>query len=406
MATAVRRAGSLSKPKLVLCLIAVYLTGMTITGDLAIQPITNLLYEVFPNDPEWVVSFGITGMAFLAMPAGIIAGILCDRMDKKWVLFIGFAIFGVCAIFAGAVQNAYYFMVMRCLYSGLGWGLVNTAALGIIADLFVDEATHARHVGFFTATQSIMGVIMGAVAGVLALSGWTNVFYTYLMAIPIMILIFFFVPSFPPAGKADKSADVEAEQEAPVKGNWWTAVIPLTIQGTFIALIFFTLQFFISMFIADAGIGDSAFAGFCASLNTAGCCIGGLTFGIVYKKFRQACIPVVIAVIGICFVAMALSPTVPVTSVCVFLAGYCWMVYMSYMFAHPTDLVPASKGATAISIVALGDNFGGGLCSFVLMGIIGATGMNCVQLWPYFGAVAIAIAVISAVYYIAINKKH
>ncbi len=404
MASNVTRAESMSKPKLVLCLVAIYLTGMTITQDLAIQPITDLLYGVFGGDPSWVVSFGVTGMAFVAAPIGFVAGGMCDRMDKKFVLLLGFGIFAVCGICAGLVPSAYYFMIMRIMASGVGWGFVNTAVLGILADLFLDEAAHARYVGFFTAIQSVLGMIMAAIAGVLALSGWNHVFYVYLIAVPIFFLVLFCVPSFPPAAKTSE-ADDNAAGASQVEQGWWKPLIPLTVQVFFASLIFFTLQFFIAMFIADAGAGDSSTAGFAASVMTFGCMLGGFAFGPIYSRMHTAFVPLAIALFSASMIVMAFVPSVAVIYVTCFVAGFFWMAYMSYFFTRCVELAPSAKAATATAIVAVGDNIGGGLCAFVVTALLGATGMSTVGLWPCFGVAGIILAVVSAFFYVATKNK-
>lgn len=400
----VTRSSSLSKGRLLICLIAVYLTGMCITGDVAIQPITYLLYDIFPDDPSFVISLGITGMAFISAPTGFIAGYLCDRVDKKIVLLVGFALFTVCGIFGGAVENAYYFTAMRIGATGIAWGFVNTSALAIIADLFTDEDAHARQVGFFTAVQSVMGVIMGAVAGILAVNGWTYVFYTYFMAVPILILVLFFVPSFPPA-KVVREAEAEGGEAEVAKSSWWVSLIPLTLQVFVVSIIFFTLQFFISMFIGDTGVGDSVFAGTCASLNTLGCMVGGLTFGFLYSKFKLRLIPFALCALGACLVLEFFLQDAICIAVTVALAGFFWMLFMSFFFVRCTEITPESKVATSTAIVAIGLNIGGGLSSFVLMGLIDMTGMTAVGLWPVYGVVCIVIAVITGIYYATLRGK-
>ncbi len=42
--------------------------------------------------------------------------------------------------------------------------------------------------------MSIMGAIMAAVAGVLAVSAWQNAFFTYWISVPVLIMLIVFLP--------------------------------------------------------------------------------------------------------------------------------------------------------------------------------------------------------------------
>ncbi len=58
-------AKQLSKGRMVLALAALFLSSMCTLGDLVVNPIVANLYEVFANDPEWLINFGITGPALV-----------------------------------------------------------------------------------------------------------------------------------------------------------------------------------------------------------------------------------------------------------------------------------------------------------------------------------------------------
>ncbi|MGI6217497.1 MAG: MFS transporter, partial [Coriobacteriales bacterium] len=172
------KATDMSKGRLVIALIVLFLSSMCTMGDLVINPIVSNLYEVFAGSPEWLINLGITGPALVGLPFGLIAGVLCDRMDKKWIMVIGFAIFTVTACFGAAITNIYYFVTMRLCATGVGWGITNTAAMSILADLFPDDDEHGKYVGWYSTVMSILGAVMAAVAGVLAINGWQNAFMT------------------------------------------------------------------------------------------------------------------------------------------------------------------------------------------------------------------------------------
>lgn len=192
------QAAQLPKWRLVLAVSALFLSSMCTMGDLVISPIAADVYQVFSNSPEWLINLGITGPALFGLPFGLITGVLCDRMDKKRIMVVGFAIFTVSSVLGIAIQEIWYFVAMRLLATGVGWGITNTAALSILADLFTDGTEHGKYVGWYNSVMSIMGAMLASSAGYLAVGTWQNAFLVYLIAIPVLLMLVVFLPSFPP----------------------------------------------------------------------------------------------------------------------------------------------------------------------------------------------------------------
>ena len=397
-------ARDLPKGKLVLALVALFLSSMCTLGDLVVNPIVANLYEVFADSPEWLINLGITGPALVGLPFGFIAGVLCDRIDKKWVMVIGFAIFVISACCGALITNIYYFVALRLCATGIGWGITNTAALAILADLFTDEDEHGKYVGWYNTVMSLLGAGMAAVAGMLAAGGtWQSAFSTYLISIPVLIMLIVFLPSFKPKAKAADSDDSAAGEAVP--SGWWTKLIPLTVQVFFAALCYFVMLYMIALFVADAGAGDEAFIGMLASAGTIATAVGSFVFGAAYKRMKNAVYLPALFIMGICFLAMAFMPTAPIVTACVVVAGFFWPFYFCYFYTRCTELAPASRAGTATSIVAVSDGLAAAGCSYALTGLMGTMGATSVQVWPVFGVILIVVGVISCIWFAATRKK-
>ena len=395
-------ASQLSKSRLFLALLALFLSSMCTLGDLVINPIAAQLYVVFADSPEWLINLGITGPALAGLPFGLIAGVLCDRVDKKWVMVIGFAIFTVSACLGALITNIYYFVVMRLCATGVGWGITNTAAMSILADLFTDEDEHGKYVGFYNSVMSIMGAIMAAVAGFLAVSAWQNAFMTYYIAIPILIMLIIFLPSFKPE---HKNAEAQATAAETVPKGWWKRSVILAVQVFFVAISYFVMLYMIALYVTDAGVGNEAFIGVLASAATIATSVGSFIFGPVYKRMKTAVYLPALFVIALCFILMGFFPSTGVTIVCVVLAGFMWPFYFCYFYVRVTEIAPASKAGTATSIVAFSDGLAATGSSYLLTGLIGVTGTTAVAVWPTFGVILIVVGIISAIYVATHFKK-
>ncbi|HIS41167.1 MAG TPA: MFS transporter [Candidatus Aphodovivens avistercoris] len=399
-------ANSMKKGRLFLALLALFLSSMCTLGDLVVSPITANLYEVFAGEPEWLINFGVTGPALVGLPFGILAGLLCDRVNKKWVMVVGFAIFTVSAVF-GAVDNIYLFVVLRCCATGVGWGITNTAALSILAELFTDEDEHGKYVGWYNSVMSIMGALMSAIAGILAVTAWQNAFYTYLIAVPVLVMLIVFLPNFN-GNKQEKNAPAAAEESvraAPVKPGWWKATIPLAIQVFFIAICYFVLLYMIAVYVTDAGVGDEAFIGMITSVATICTAITSALFGFFYKKMKNFIYVPTMIVLGLVFLGMGFFPSAAMTVIGVAVGGLMWPFYFCYFYVRVAELVPASKVGTATSIVAFADGLAAAGSSYLLTGLMGSLGMTSVQVWPIFGVTLIVVVAISMIWVAAMRKK-
>lgn len=398
---------SISKGHLFLALTALFLSSMCTLGDLVINPIVNDLYAAFSDAPVSVINFGITGPALVGLPFCILAGRLCDKYNKKIVMVIGFAIFTCSAVFGAAVENIYYFVIMRCLATGVGWGVTNTAAYAIMATLYQDEVKHGKIVGWYNSAMSLIGAALASVSGILAVSAWQNAFKAYWVSIPVLAMLIIFLPSMKPdadiinANGKDENKPAEQVNDS----GWWKPLIPLSIQVFGVALCAMVFLYMVSLYVADAGIGDGSLTGVISSINTLATAAMSLVFGYCYKKMKSAVYLPAIFIISIAFIVMGLVPTKAVAMVSAVFIGGSWAFYFCYFYARCVDLVPPHRAGTATGIVALADGIAATGCSYFLTGLMSGLGINAVQAWPIIGATLGVISVISLVWYIATRKK-
>ena len=401
-------ATDLPKWRLVLALAALFLSSMCTMGDLVISPIVSNIYEAFGEQSEFLVNLGITGPAIVGLPFGLAAGVLCDRIDKKVVMVAGFVVFTLSSVFGIAFENLYWFVIMRQLATGVGWGITNTAALSILADLFTDKGEHGKYVGWYNAAMSIIGAVLALVAGHLALDGWQNAYRTYWAAIPVLVMLIVFLPSFPPLGQEAAQGEPDGKGRPATNGGsqrgWWRGLVPLSAQVLVVACCYYVILYMISIYVTDSGAGDEAFTGLLTSVMTISSALGALMFGAAYERFRTAVYLPSLFVMGGAFFVLAFVPQPPVIVATLALAGFAWPFFFCYFYSHCTAISPANKAGTATSIVAAANGVAVTASSYLLMGSIGATGGTSLTVYPYFGIVMIAAAVVSTVAYV-IGKR-
>lgn len=405
-------ASRISKGRLFFALAALFLSSMCTMGDLVISPVVANLYEVYAGEPVWLINLGITGPALVGLPFGLITGWLCDRMDKKWIMVAGFCIFTISAVFGIASENIYYFVVMRLCATGIGWGITNTAALAILADMFTDDVKHAHMVGWYNAAMSLIGAALASVAGFLALGGWTHVYETYWIAIPVLAMLAIFLPACPPrSDTAERVEEVFGESRssaaAVARGlyaaqlpggrtpKWWSRLVPLAIQVFFVAMLYFMIFYMIGVYVADKQLGDEAFVGMLTSIMTISTAIGSIVFGTVYKVLRNKIYWPALVVIAVGYFVLAGADSQMTTIVMLAIVGFAWPFYFCFFYTNCTEIVPPSKAGLSTSIVASANGLAMAASSQVLTYALGVSNGGCAEVYPMLGCILLGILVIS-----------
>ena len=395
---------NLSKPRMVLMLAALFLSSMCTESDMVITPIVSSLYDVFSDSPTWLVNLGITGPAFIGLPFCLLGGWLADRYDKKKLMVAFFALFTVSSTLGAAVQNIYYFVFMRQLAAGVAWAVTNTVAFAIIADVFVDKKQHSMVVGFYGSATSCMGALLAMVAGMLATNGgWTSAFATYLISIPVLVLLIVSLPSLPAKAVAASPA---AKAVAKADKGWWKRLMPLMCQAFFICICYFVLVFMPSVYITDSGIGNEAFTGIFASLVSIASGVGALFFGVVYMRMKKAVYLPAVFVMAAGFILMALFPSRAMALLAAVVVGLAWPFYFSYLMVRCTELVTPDKAGRATGLISVADGASAALSSYAVTGAMQVTGAtSSVAIWPLFGIVLAAVGVVSVAWYLRRGRK-
>lgn len=391
----------LSKLRVVLMLLTLFLTTMVTMSDMVITPIVNNLYETFAGEPEWLVGLCITGYSIIAIPAMTIAGHLCDRFNKKYVLIAGFALFTVSAIGSGtnfALSNIYVFLLCR-VGIGIAWGCTVPGALSIIAQFFNSEDEHGKVVGWYNASLNIVGAAIAFIAGFVAVTQWTNAFIVYYAAVVVLVMLIVFLPSMPSSTPIKTSEDEGIASAAPAapKG-WWKGLVPLTLQILALVLCNSVALYLSSVYVADAGLGDASFVGTITSIMTLVGVFGSLLFGTMYKKLGTFVYIPAAFVTAFAFIGMAFLPSVPMAAICMALQGFMWPFFYCYYYTRCTEIVPEGKEGLATGVAGAAEGVSFALAAPLFTTLMSVTHVeSSLVIWPWFGYLALLVAVLSLI---------
>lgn len=377
----------MSKGKLVLFVITIMLSNIAVMGEMVITPIINSLYETYFENIT-AVNLIISTPPLVMIIASLTAPFLLKKLSKKTMLIIGGILFAVSGSLGAAIDNVWYIFALRIPY-GIGIAFVNVAAVAFIAEIFTDDAKRGSIMGFYNAIMAGIGAAMSFISGYLAVSDWKLSYHTYWSAIPMVILFILFLPAIKPGAEEPQGNDVAIEKvKQPFGKQFWILIAAFVLFN-----VVYSLQFmFISTYVAENALGDSALAGTLVGLGTIGSFLFCLIFGKVYSKIGKNVIIIYYTAVLIGTILLWLFPTLVMSYIVIFLCGGAYGSAFSYAYAHSPAIVPESKIVGAIGIVTASYSLGSFLTPYFVtltMGILGSFTVT-----PVFGVAGILMAVV------------
>ncbi|MDO4287992.1 MAG: MFS transporter [Eubacterium sp.] len=256
-------------------------------------------------------------------------------------------IFCIVAIWGAAIDNVYYVAAMRGI-GGFMMGVTNVVAVAILTDAFIDEGKRAKMIGLYNTIMPITGSILSAIAGVLALKGWENVFNVYWMAVPMVIFIILFVPKNISNNQGDDVSSTRTTEN--LKESLGSPFWVVMISFAFLVLGCMALQFFTSVYIAEHNLGDVAYVGLVTTIIGYGSVLTNAIFGFVYVKVKRKVLSLayILPIVGSLMLMFIPNNIIVIIAYFLILAGYGFGFSSAYAYA-PT-LVTEHRVESAIGI--------------------------------------------------------
>lgn len=176
---------------------------MAVLGVATVTPAFPQLAEAL-EVPAKNLGLLITAFTFPTVILGPIIGIVADRFGRKKIIVPSLFIFGIAGCACAFIRDFNLLLLLRFL-QGIGAASLLSLSVTLIGDLYT-ERRRSTAMGYNASVTSIGTAFYPTIGGALATLGWYYPFMLPLVAIPIGLLVLFFLKNPEPKGDRNLKA--------------------------------------------------------------------------------------------------------------------------------------------------------------------------------------------------------
>ena len=318
---------------------------------------------------------------FAAIPTSLLAGKIINKLGAKNALLSSFGLLILAGI-APAFMRADFTAVLVCRsVAGLASGVV-TPVNATLVSTYIEPARRPAMFGYKQGVGNIVGIVLMALAGIVAAKNVFHIWYLHLvLCVPVILGLFLTTPpSWEEApAAAEAAAEVKTREKEKVSLSAWGIILIMLVFSIFSYPAFL----YLSSLIEANGMGDASLAGFISTASTVGGVVGSMVFGKLYQTLKNRVVPLFLAALVVNYLLFALTDSVVLYFVGNFIGG---IGYFGMFVALTTGLsMNCSAGAfpTATGIMTAMMNLGIFASSYVIGFVSDAAGQTGSLSFPF-----------------------
>ena len=311
------------------------------------------------NDLQWVMQMGMLGGFLISLAMTF----LSRKFRKKPMILIGEFLILIGGAVPILIHNNLYLLWVCALVVGIGQGFI-TPLLGSLILLNFEGETQNKVLGLNSFFGTGGAAVLSAVAGIVATTGWINVYYIYFLVIPVIIGTLLLMPMDP---KPSEMFAPEQKSKSPVP---LVGVIQCVL-AVLIMISYATFPLNLSFVVEGGGLGTAAEVGYGMTAVT----VVGALVGLFLNQIIKVC-KLFVAGVGCVFglaatLCVVFAPNIIVIYIAALLDGVFFGIVMAaggYVIGRivkPDQM--ASTFSLSMSFVSLGTGF----CPTIMNGITG-----------------------------------
>lgn len=279
MATAVSDTGSRNLPLITL----IALCGMAPLAGLAVSGIAPIMPQItaeFADTPNagLLVRMMMSGLSAATILGALASGFMASRVGQARLLSLLLVLYVVSGVSIFFLDNLYLMVVARCI-QGIANGGAGVLAIALITTRVPAERSN-HWLGYYTVTGTVGVIFLMMAVGVIAETGWRNVFLLFLLAVPVALMIGFTFRDGEVAG-FKQSAETQAAHKA--SGIPWA----LTLFAALCGAIVTSVSMYLPYHLADIGYGSPEVVAMLMVVGAGAAAIPALAFGWIRSRLSD-----------------------------------------------------------------------------------------------------------------------
>lgn len=375
----------MSKGKQILFVIALLSANIAIMGDNVLYPVIADIYGTY-YDHISLVNYVVSGPLLIIFIVSLFVSRLFRFMSKKTIMVLGGILFAVSSIFGVAVDSIYYMAVMRTFY-GIGIALINVSAIALIPEVYQDESKISWMMGIFNGTMAVFGAAAGLMSGVLAVDSWKGAYHYYLISVVMVILFAVFLPNIrPETGCRAQTEKSGKEKKQPYGFQFWVMIITVAL----VTMCFNMGANFVSTYVSEHNLGNSAVSGTVSACATFGSMICCVAFGGLYKKLKKHLLTLAGIMLSAALALLYFTSSLPVTVIAFILTGGAYGLAFTFSYTQGGVLAP-ERVDDAIGVATAAYAIAGFLSTYAVTGLMSVMNTELftpILIVPFVGVIA------------------
>lgn len=388
----------------------------------AINAAIPMLAKHFNNVPLPMVEMLTTIPSLFLIISILFSNRIAKKIGLKQTIMIGIGLIVISALGSSLVNNFAFIFVMRALL-GLGVGLFNSLLVAVV-NYFYQGQERTQTFGFQSAFEGLGGIIITFIAGQLMKINWQAPFWTYGLALPILILFMIFVPKIP-KNKVDQlendedelteeesePSDIIEESEAAAnkthqtKRHGYGRLVSYMIFIFVVAIFYMIIGVKVSEVIVDRGFGTSTDASYVILLLSIGATLSGFIFGSLEKRLKRLMMPTGLTLLGIASVLISTAHSNISVYIAGFITGIGFRMILPHIINAVNRLYPEQTASVATCIL-VSYNLGAAISPYVAAGLMKISIFNSIgSLFMLGTGLYLCMALIGFIYSAVTKKK-
>lgn len=359
-----------------------------------------LMAKSFPDVSQANIQMVTTVGAIFTTIFVFISGIVSNRVGQKKIALSGITIATIASI-VPAISDSFAIIIASRAVMGVGIGLANPLAISMIGEFFEGQELNTL-MGWRSAIASVGSSLMTMVAGFLMAINWHAAYWSYLLFIPALLLMIFFIPNPEIEGLQHEETAMEAVPVKEIPKNARLQIIGLAVVLFVVMATVMTIMLNLALMYVQRGIGTPTDASTTLSIWSMSQLIGGVFFGMMYKKMGRNVFPIGIFFFGITFALTGFVESQVVIYILMLLNGILGGTVIPYIYTRIAELSNTETAPFNNAIALIGSNVSAFLSPYFGAILGGTSAMMAVQ---NAGFLAVALSVVIVIIFMVTSKK-